>query len=57
MGPIPVGVILEEKKTDRLRDTQRRGSHEDKGRDWDNVGTRKEISKFARKPPEARRET
>jgi len=34
-----------------------RNPHEDKGRDWDNVGTRKEISKFARKPPEARRET
>ena len=34
MGPIPVGVILEEKKTDRLRDTQRRGSHEDKGREY-----------------------
>ena len=31
--------------------------HEDKGRDWDNVGTRKEISKFAKKTPEARRET
>lgn len=34
-----------------------RKPHEDKGRDWDNVGTRNGISKFARKPPEARRET
>lgn len=32
MGPIPVAVILEEKKTDRQRHTEK-GSHEDKGRE------------------------